>query len=981
MAEPAERLAEALRGRYTIERELGRGGMATVYLAHDVRHDRRVAIKLLRPEIAMAVGADRFLREIHVAAALNHPNILPLYDSGDSDDLFYYVMPFVEGESLAGRLRREGPLAIDEAVAIARQVAFALAYAHEHGIVHRDIKPDNILLAGDRALVADFGIAHAISETPQERLTTTGLIVGTPTYMSPEQIGAVRQVDGRSDIYSLGCVVYEMLVGEPPYGGPSVQVIMARHAAERLPSLTAARSTVPPALQLVVHRAMAKAPADRYRDATRFAAALEEALTAPDLVQGRRKWVSGRGWIAAGVVAVAVAAGAVFASRRHQAPPPPASRDVVAVLPFEMVDAADTSLARLAGEVTGLVAQRFTGEGGPRALSAGTVQDALAKAGGKPGLPLADSRARAVARSVGAGVVLTGRVGRDGDRVLLNATLESVDDGTVLGRVEALNASRDSLLPVVDRLTAELLSRAAGEPPGRLPDLRAERIDVLRTYLAGRLAYIRGQSALAATRFAQAQAADSSFPYPALGLALVGGVERGVALAYATRDRLSEADRRYLRALIGVGYPQPTAAVDIVRTWEDAVQNGAGYPESWFKLAEELYHRGPLLGIPGVGDRAAAAFRRVLDLEPDFVPALGHLIDIAAGSGDSAAVRALTARYFALDSVSELADYYRWRRAVSLGDSAARRQIRARMARLSDATLERIVMASQLDGTALDDAEAAVVARRSQSSLRTATRLAYLHMIELALTRGRPAQAVRLASERDAATGASVIGPLMDVVSALFGDGDTVAAAGIVERAAPELAPKAGTSPTDPALYQVCAAGLWHAARKDYPPAEAAASRLDRVVRPAGDRAPGGYTQLCAAVIEAEIAADQGRADAAARLDRLDSLARVDPAVTSWILTPANLVIARLRESRGQLDAALAATRRRAYIPDLDEHRILVALPTSLRLEGRLAALTGDTAGARRAYRHYLALRSDPEPALRPQADSVRRALAALGPR
>jgi len=980
MADPAEQLAEALRGRYTIERELGHGGMATVYLAHDVRHDRRVAIKLLKPELAMAVGADRFLREIHVAAALSHPNILPLYDSGDSGDLFYYVMPFVEGESLAGRLRREGPLAIEDAVAIARQVALALAYAHEHGIVHRDIKPDNILLEGDRALVADFGIAHAISETPQEKLTTTGLIVGTPTYMSPEQIGAVRQIDGRSDIYSLGCVVYEMLVGEPPYGGPSVQVIMARHAAERLPSLTAARSTVPPALQLVVHRAMAKAPADRYRDAARFADALEQALLAPNQVEGPRRRIPLVGWLAGGLVVLALAAAAMLAGRRREAPPP-ASRDLMAVMPFEMGDVADSSLARLADEVTSLVAQRFTGEGGPRALSAGTVQDALAKAGGKPGLPLAESRTLGIAQSLGAGVVLTGRVGTDGNRVLLNAALESTADGAVIGRVDALDAPRDSLLPAVDRLAAELLSRAAGEPAVRLPDLRSERIDVLRTYLAGRLAYVRGQFALAVTHFAQAQAADSSFPFPALGLALTRGTEKDVALAAATRDRLSDPDRRYLRALIGVGYPQPTAAVDIVRTWEDAVQNGAGYPESWFKMAEELYHRGPLLGIPGVGDRASAAFRRVLELEPDFVPALGHLIDIAAGSGDTAAVRALTARYFALDSVSDLADYYRWRRAVSLGDSVARRAIRARMDRFSDATLERIVMAAQLDGTALEDAEAAVVARRSQSSLRTATRLAYLHMIELALTRGHPAEAARLAAERDAATSAGTIDPLMDVVSALFGDGDTVAAARIVQRSAPDLAPRAGTLPTDPALYRVCAAGLWHAERGDPESAGAAATRLEQVVRPAGDHAPAGYTRLCAAVIEAEVAAAQGHPDAGARLDHLDSLARVDPAVTSWVLTPANLVIARLRESRGQLDAALAAIRRRAHIADLNEHRILVALPTSLRQEGRLAALAGDTVGARRAYRHYLALRSEPEPVLRPQADSVRRALAALSPR
>jgi serine/threonine-protein kinase len=973
-ADPRARLAEVLAGRYVIERELGRGGMATVYLAQDLRHGRRVAIKALRPELAMAIGADRFLREIHVAATLSHPNILPLYDSGESEDVFYYVMPFVDGESLAARLRRDRPLPIDEAAAIARQVAFALAAAHERGIVHRDIKPDNILLEGERALVADFGIAHALGGAPQDKLTDTGLIVGTPTYMSPEQISGSAQIDGRSDIYSLGCVLYEMLVGEPPYGGPSAQVILARHAVERLPSLTAARPTVPPALELVVHRAMAKAPPDRYRDATRFAAAIDEALRAP-----RRKRRRPIRWAAAGVVALVGIAAAAAAWRSRAPASARIDRDVVAVLPFESGETDDQSLQRVGGEVAGMIAERLTGEGGPRAVSAGTVHDALGRAGAADGQPISEARALGVARSVGAGLILTGRATSERGRILLAASLQSTADGRVVARVEPLSVAPDSLQAAADRVTAQLLVRASGEPDARVAALTAEPIEVLRTYLDGRLAYIRGQPTRAAARFAEAQAADSAFAYAPLALALVRGSATDDSLANAVRNRLSPADQRFLTALIGVRFPRPTPAVEILRAWEDAVQNGADYPEAWFKMSEELFHRGPLIGVPGVIGRAAAGYRRVLALEPGFVPALGHLIDIAAGAGDTAAVRALSLRYFALDSVGDLADYYRWRRAVSLGDTAARRRIRSRMDQLSDATLERMVLAAQLDGTALDDAEAAVLARRSQSSLRSATRLAYLHMTELALNRGRPAAASRLVGERNAATGtSSPIDQLMDVVSALFAGGDTARAAGVATAGAP-LQGTAGPATSEASRYAACGAGLWFAGRGEFARAAEQSSRLNGASAAGARLAPAGWAGLCSATIDAEVAAGTGRPDAAARLGHLDSLTRVDPAVTSWVLAPADLVVARLREARGELADALAASRRRSYIADLYEHRILVALPAMLRTEGRLAALTGDTSGARRAYRHYLVLMASPEPVFQSQVDSVRHALAALG--
>jgi len=314
MTEPPS-LAAILADHYRIVRELGAGGMATVYLAHDVKHDRQVAIKAVRPELAAVLGAERFLREITTTAQLQHPNILPLFDSGSAGGLLYYVMPYVEGETLRARIDRETQLGVVEAVRIATEVAEALQYAHDHGVIHRDVKPENILLHAGRPLVADFGIALAVSAAGGGRLTETGLTLGTPHYMSPEQAIGEKTITSRTDIYSLGAVLYEMLTGTPPHTGANAQQLIMKIVTEEAAPIETVRKAVPPHVTAAVARALEKLPADRFATAAEFAAALADTQGTPRVATGRAQPAAAavtawrrRFLMAAGIAAAAVAA-------------------------------------------------------------------------------------------------------------------------------------------------------------------------------------------------------------------------------------------------------------------------------------------------------------------------------------------------------------------------------------------------------------------------------------------------------------------------------------------------------------------------------------------------------------------------------------------------------------------------------------------------------------------------------------------------
>ncbi len=510
MAEILAGLKAALADRYAIDRELGHGGTATVYLAQDLKHGRSVAVKVLRPELAAALGAERFLREIEIAARLSHPHILSLHDSGEAAGFLYYVMPFVEGESLRDRLNREPQLPIDEAVRIAREVATALSHAHGHNLVHRDIKPENILLSGGEAVVADFGIARAIVAAGAGKLTDTGLAVGTPGYMSPEQAMAQEHVDGRADTYALGCVLYEMLAGHPPFLGTTPQEVLARHTLDPVPPLRTIRREVPPAVEHAVLRALAKSPADRFPSAAAFSEALTQVGAPPSFARlAARPAV----FVAAGVAALV--AGYLLLARRSATLASDEPGLSIAVLEFKNVggDSANRpfsygmseELSTALGKVEGL-----------RVLA----RSGVIRFRGK------DVSPQEIGRQLHARYVLDGGVRIGGTRRRVSAQLIDVAKGNEIWSEEYDRDARDrDVFAVQDEITraivAALRVHLSGPASAALAKRSTESPEAHDLYLQGRYFFAQRDSASlrkAADYFERAIQKDSFYALAWSGL-------------------------------------------------------------------------------------------------------------------------------------------------------------------------------------------------------------------------------------------------------------------------------------------------------------------------------------------------------------------------------------------------------------------------------------------------------------------------------
>ena len=561
MPDVTDQLGEALRHRYLIQRELGRGGMAVVYIARDLKHDRLVALKVLHPEVAATLGPERFLQEIHTAARLQHPHILSVHDSGEDAGRLWFTMPYIEGESLRNRLERERELPLDDALRIATEVARALEYAHQHGVIHRDIKPENILVEADgSALVADFGIARALGAAG-ESLTQSGMLVGTPAYMSPEQAGSEQEIDGRSDVYSLACVTYEMLGGEPPYTGPTARAIFLKRLTGPIPRLGALRQ-VPPAVESAITRGLAKSPADRFPNASAFAAALNQPIT-PSAPQappaGAIPRTPARARLLVGFAVLAILA--LFVADRRLGSVP-TLRQTGALGARETIVLADfvnrTSDSALAATLTDAFRVDLGQSDAVRLMDPSQVASTLSLMR-RPTHGLLDRElAREVAQRRGVKAVVTGEIGAAGPGYLLSAAVISAADGRVLTAVRTTSPDDAHLIAALDELSARLRERI-GEPVSRvqstppLAQVTTGSLEALRKYSGAlRTGWEAGDYERAITLLQEATAIDTGFAsgFRLLGLAiLVNNGARSQTIdamtrAYLHRGRLPDYERR-----------------------------------------------------------------------------------------------------------------------------------------------------------------------------------------------------------------------------------------------------------------------------------------------------------------------------------------------------------------------------------------------------------------------------------------------------
>ena len=660
-----DRLTSALAERYRLDREVGRGGMAIVLLAEDLKHRRPVAIKVLRPEIAQSVGVGRFLEEIRVSAQLNHPHILPLLDSGDADGIIYYVMPYVDGGTLRDRMRREREMSIEAALAITSDVAEALGYAHSRGVLHRDIKPENILLTPGHALIADFGIARAIEAAGGARLTESGIAVGTPMYMSPEQSLAERDLDARSDLYSLACVTYEMLAGEPPFSGPTAQAVLARRLAEPPRPIRATRSNVGSRVDAAIARALAAARGDRFESVEQFAKALRpprdsSAMTTSATMPVTKRRVRRR-WPAVLAIAAVILLAAVglWIQRSSTTPRPGAGEPPrLAVLPLENMGGADDApfAAGISEEITGRLAQI----GALRVVSRTSAKQFSTR----------EQRMSEVGRALNAEYILDGTVRTD--RTVGGVGKARVTMQLIRAEDEEIVWQDDfdaSLVPGdIFRVQADIASRVAAtlkltlrEPERRQIERVATRDSTAyRLYQLGRFNWEKrdAQSLLRARQyFSEAIARDSSFAEAYAGLADAtnayvllfgtgsGRVEGAPAIAAARRAIAIDGTLAAAHAALGFAltfFDWNYVAADSALTRAIALDAEYGPPRYWYtqllwvedrpadalEEAKRAIAVDPLSGVAylaysrtlrllGRADSAFTALNRAIELQPN----------------------------------------------------------------------------------------------------------------------------------------------------------------------------------------------------------------------------------------------------------------------------------------------------------------------------------------------------------------------------
>ena len=968
-------LQRALGSRYVLERELGRGGWATVYLARDTKHDRLVAIKTFRPELAHSLGTGRFLQEIRLVAQFQHPHILPLHDSGEALHTLYYVTPYVEGESLRDMLRREGRLPVEDAVRVAREVASALDYAHRHGVVHRDIKPENILLSDGHAVVADFGIARAVQAAQEQRLSHPGVAVGTPAYMAPEQALGGGGGDARGDVFSLGVVLYEMLAGETPFNEVSVQGIVARvKRGSGAPSLAAKRTDVPDTVAAAVDRALEADPDARFQSAREFSDAL-----APGLTPVTGTWAT---WTATprarrlrwplAALALAVAAGVgIWQLATPEAPSRPGA---VVVLPFEMRGAEE--YAYLGDGMVDLLTTNLDGAGDLRAVDARAVLGTLGE--GREGMTT--ERGDAIARRLGAELYVLGNIVEAGGRLRVQAALWRRGASQAPLAQASAEGAATRLFEVVDEIATELVAGVRTGPGERLVRLAAvstRSLPALKAYLEGEAHLRAGRADSAVEAFGRATAADSLFALAYYRQAVAADWAAqfaqsrvAVARAIALGSRLAPGDRRLLHALQTMHGGDAEGAE---REYRAILRDDPENVEAWYQLGEVIFHLGGVHGRPLTESREA--FSRALHFDPKNGDALFHLLDVAGREGRFAEYDSLLA--MAATGESNIVLRRRAVRAFALGDAAERDAVLAELRRAGDGTV--VVAAGQVATYVLDfDAASRIAAFLAEPSRPAATQ-AFGHRMQaqLALGGGRP----------------SGVSPHLRRMAAIDPGGALVASAALA------MAPHAGIGRAGlVALRDSLVAWPAHAEPeieggmivsvhngvmpllREYLVAllsarigdTTAARRGVAALRSAGAPAHAGtLASDLAAHVEAELLQRAGRpADALRALEAIRSFAPLERLANSEFYGG---VAARLLrgELLLQLNRPLEARRWFAAIGE-GRYDFAWLAPAQLGV-ARAAEQSGDAAGARAAYARFARLWRSPDAALRPLADDARR--------
>jgi eukaryotic-like serine/threonine-protein kinase len=969
-----DRLSSALSSTHTVERELGGGGMARVFVATERALGRQVVIKTLPDDSWTASAAQRFRREILTAAQLQHANIVPVLTAGDAEGMPYFTMPLIDGATLRERMAR-GAVPIGESIAILRDVARALGAAHARNVVHRDIKPENILLSAGAALVSDFGVAKAVSAATQgpessATMTAIGVSVGTPAYMSPEQIAADPGVDHRTDLYAWGVVAYELLAGQRPFAELSGAALMKAQMGTMPPALASVAPQVPRALAELVMRCLAKEPAQRPQSAAELLAVLD--LPSGEMQAPHARTALNRLVLAAVAVVVALAGGWWFLGRSAAT----ANEAMIAVAPFRVGGAAPEARYLREGLGDIIVPQLQTL---PEISAAGmrVMLDRWRRVAGSAEEDLDDVGASRAAIDAGAGRLILGDVVGTRERLTVNARLIRTRDGREMARAQ-VDGSADSVFSLATRLVTTLLSISDGVAQERIRSVLSANPDAIAPFLVGEQLYRRGRYTDAGQSFLAAYTADTTFAIAALRVELSNGwtIEREIpgpwiARAWRHRARLSGTDSLLLVSTVGETYPEPMPVRARIRSLE-SLANRSNTAEVWYAFADFLFHIGEQVEEPDPYGRALAAFKRAEAIDSSFTPALEHQAQLHLTLGDTLNARRAHARQAQRDSTGDFFVVNDFMFKLATGNTESQL---AAMDRVLARRSEDLLYLANLATTPLTSGGVvhlaiadSAIARYRRATTATLGSLSDRFYREFYWNVGRPSAARTITvPESDMLAHAEA------VFAGLTWDADSAQA----QRSVRALEAYVRGQPADDASLEYATAQFALAqtalARGD----TAGVERRQRALRSASASAPSWAAnthRVFDAAISAQLRVARSAPDARAHIETLDSLLIHAPSLDRRVVrTTGNTVLAELWERAGEPERALRAAKRRDT-----QYAYSMFYSERLRRVARLARHLGRRDEERAALLELIQLRAGAEPHLQPEVERARARLAEL---